>query len=163
MRFTHRARIGGGVVLAAALWIGATPGTAHAQARPAKGRTFAQQLVETTATAHPEADEIGISVTTRNGCVGIASTDKSDVGEKCEADDVTPMTTGKPSVGKEEGGYDVSFPLRDKAGTVIGVVGIGFKAAPGQTTASVTELARKIAAEMAAKIPSKATLFTSVP
>ncbi|MGH7584107.1 MAG: hypothetical protein ACREL5_12860 [Gemmatimonadales bacterium] len=148
-----------GTILTALLWIAATPGVGSAQVKPTATKTFAQALVDATHAAHPEIDEIGISAMTSHGCVGIASTDKSDVGEKCEADDVTPMKTGKPSVGKEGTGYDVSVPLHDVAGKTVGVLGVGFKAAPGQTAATVTQTAQKIAAEMAAKIPSKAKLF----
>jgi len=49
------------------------------------------------------------------------------------------MQTGKPFVEKEKDGFDVSLPLHDSTGKLIGVVGIGFKAAAGQTEASVTE------------------------
>jgi hypothetical protein len=138
--------------------------SAAAQANTAKkAKTasygFAQKLVESTHAAHPEADEIGISATTQRGCIGIASTDPSDVGEKCEADDIEPMKTGKPSVGKEGDGFDVGLPLHDAHGKLVGVVGIGFKASPGQTEASVTAAAKKIAADMERHIPSKAALL----
>ncbi len=130
-----------------------------AQTTASKGMSFAQKLVEATRMKHAEADEIGISTTTRRGCIGIAATDKSDIGEKCEKDDVEPMHTGKPFVEKEKDGFDVSLPLHDSTGKLISVVGIGFKAAAGQTEASVTEQAQKIASEMEAQIPSKAKLF----
>ena len=65
----------------------------------------------------------------------------------------------KTGRGKEKDGFDVSLPLHDSSGKIIGAVGIGFKSAPGQTEASVTEQARKIAAEMEVRIPSKAKLF----
>jgi hypothetical protein len=69
------------------------------------------------------------------------------------------MRTGKPVVEKEKDGFDVSLPLHDSTGLIIGAVGVGFKSVPGQTEASVTEQAQKIAAEMEAQIPSKAKLF----
>jgi len=162
MAATRRSRLPislAGTILLAVAGIGVGGRTASAQATPPKPKILAQHLVEAAKAAHPEADEIGISTTTKSGCVGIASTDASDVGEKCEADDSRPMQTGKPSVGKEEGGYDVSVPLHDAAGKVVGVLGVGFKAAAGQTAASVTTQAEKIARELAAKIHSKADLF----
>lgn len=137
----------------------AMPTLASAQKAARTGKSFAQKLVEATQAKHPEADEIGISTMTRRGCFGIASTDKGDIGEKCEKDDITPMQTGKPYVEKEKDGFDVSVPLHDSAGKVIGTLGVGFKPAAGQTEASVTEQAQKIAAEMEAQIPSKAKLF----
>jgi sensor histidine kinase regulating citrate/malate metabolism len=130
-----------------------------AQTKTQTGKTFAQKLVEATHAKHPESDEIGISANTSRSCIGIASTDKSDIGGKCEKEDSEPMRTGKPVVEKEKDGFDVSLPLHDSTGEIIGAVGVGFKSAPGQTEASVTEQARKIAAEMEAQIPSKAKLL----
>ncbi len=139
--------------------IAVAPAGAMAQAPSTHAAGFAQALVMATHAKHPEADEIGISATTAKGCFGIASTDKSDIGEKCEADDTRPMRTGKPSVEKEKDGYDVSLLLHDAAGRTVGVVGIGFTPAPGQTVASVTASAQRIAREMEAQIPSKTRLL----
>jgi hypothetical protein len=141
------------------LLITLSPVLISAQTKTHAGKSFAQKLVETTRAKHPELDEIGISAITSRGCVGIASTDKSDVGGKCEREDSEPMRTGKPVVEKEKDGFDVTLPLHDSAGKMIGSAGFGFKAAPGQTEASVTEQAQKIAAEMETQIPSKAKLF----
>lgn len=155
-------RIQVGSILAAVLTLailGLSPVLASAQAMTHKGKIFAQKLVEATQAEYSEVDEIGISTTTRSGCIGIASTDRSGIGEKCEKDDVEPMHTGKPYVEKEKDGFDVSLPLHDSAGRLIGVVGIGFKPAAGQTEASVVQQARKIASEMEAQIPSKTKLF----
>jgi hypothetical protein len=145
--------------LVAALFMSSSPAPASAQAPTPSGKIFAQTLVEATRAKHPEADEIGISANTSRGCMGIASTDKSDVGGKCEKEDSEPMRTGKPVVEKEKDGFDVSLPLDDSTGMMVGTVGVGFKLVPGQTEASVTEQAQKIATEMAAQIPSKAKLF----
>jgi cell division septation protein DedD len=162
MKLTHRIRtliILTGTALLVALLLSLLPVLASAQAKAPTERIFAQKLVEATQAKHPEADEVGISTNTRRGCIGIASTDKGDIGEKCEKDDITPMQTGKPYVEKEKDGFDVSVPLHDSTGKIIGTLGVGFKPAAGQTEASVTEHARKIAAEMEAQIPSKAKLF----
>jgi hypothetical protein len=126
----------------------------------ATGKILAQKLVEAAQAKHPEVDEIGILATTSRGCRGIASTDRTDIGEQCEADDVVPMRTGKPSVEKEGQGYDVAVLLHDAAGKTIGVLVVGFKGAPGQTEASARQRALEIEAEMAKQITSKADLFT---
>ena len=149
----------GETTLVAALLITLLPFPTYSQRKAHTGKSFAQMLVETTLAKHPESDEISISANTSRGCLGIASTDKSDVGGKCEKEDSEPMRTGKPVVEKEKDGFDVSLPLHDSAGKIIGAVGIGFKPAPGQTEASVTKLAMKIASEMEAQIPSKTALF----
>src|SRR5487761_140496 len=123
---------------------------------PAK--SMAQKLVEDTHAQHPEATEIGIVTVSAKGCRTIASTDKGDIGEKCERDDSAPIRTGKVSVGKESDGYDVSMPQHDSTGKAIGAVGIEFKVEAGQTKASVTAQAKKIAGEMEKQISSKAAL-----
>jgi cell division septation protein DedD len=148
-----------GTVLLVALLLSMLPVLTSAQTKTRTGKSFAQKLVEATQAKHPESDEIGISANTSRGCIGIASTDKSDIGGKCEKEDSEPMRTGKPVVEKEKDGFDVSLPLHDSTGKIIGAVGIGFKSAPGQTEASVTQQAQKIATEMEAQIPSKAKLF----
>ena len=149
----------GGAVLLMMTFTCMLPVFTLAQKEAAKAKSLAQKLVETTQAKHPELDEVGISATTASGCRGIASTDKSDIGEKCEKDDLAPMQTGKPFVEKEKDGYDISVPLHDSTGKIIGTLGIGFKPAAGQTEASLTEQAQKIAAEMEAQIPSKAKLL----
>lgn len=132
----------------------------HPVARPqSKSKSFAQTLVEQAKAKHAEADEVGIAVRLKSGCKTIASTDAGDVGETCEEDDIAPMQTGKPYVEKERDGYDVSVPLRDAQGRMIGSLGIGFKPATGQTESTRTAEALKISREMSAQIPSKATLF----
>jgi hypothetical protein len=148
-----------GKALLMALLISLLPVLTSTQTIAHAGKSFAQKLVETTRAKHPELDEIGISANTSRGCVGIASTDKSDIGGKCEKEDSEPMRTGKPVVEKEKDGFDVTLPLHDSTGKMIGSAGFGFKATPGQTEASVTEQAQKVAAEMEAQIPSKAKLF----
>src|SRR5579864_2698204 len=121
-------------------------------------KTVAQKLVEDTHAQHPEATEIGIVTVSAKGCRTIASTDKGDVGEKCESDDSAPMKTGKPYAEKEKDGYDISLPLHDATGMAIGAVGIEFKLEAGQTAANMIEKAKRIAGEMEKQIPSKAAL-----
>lgn len=135
------------------------PARTLAQTKAPAGKISAQKLVESTKAKHPESDEIGISAVTSKGCVGIASTDKTDIGGKCDKADSEPMHTGNSVVEKEKDGFDVSLPLHDSSGKIIGTVGFGFKSGTGKTEATVTEQARKIAAEMEAQVPSKGKLF----
>jgi len=139
-----------GVCLASAMTM------AQTARHPAK--SMAQKLVEDTHAQHPEATEIGIVTVSAKGCRTIASTDKGDIGEKCESDDSAPMKTGKPYAEKEKDGYDISLPLHDATGKAIGAVGIEFKLQTGQTAANMTEKAKQIAGEMEKQIPSKAAL-----
>ncbi len=133
-----------------------------AQTAKQPAKSVAQKLVEDTHAQHPEATEIGIVTVSAKGCRTIASTDKGDIGEKCETDDSAPIRTGKPYVEKEKDGYDVSLPLHDATGKAIGAVGIEFKLEAGQTAANMTEKAKQIAGEMEKQIPSKAALSKSV-
>ncbi len=145
-------------MLAAASLFALSPAPAAAQAN-GTAKSFAQKLVDAARARHPEADEIGILAMTAKGCYGIASTDKSDIGERCEADDMGPMKTGKPSVDKEGRGFDVSVLLHDATGKTVGVLAVGFKGAPGRTTTTVKRITARMESEMAAKISSKAMLL----
>jgi hypothetical protein len=137
----------------------AAPRQSAACPQSPKTEIVAQKLVEDMLSKHPEADEIGIAALSSHGCRTIASTDSGDIGESCEKDDSEPMRTGKPYVEKEKDGFDISVPLRDAGGKLIGTVGIGFKPHTGQTEAVLVDQARKIAAGMETQISSKAKLF----
>lgn len=114
--------------------------------------------MEDTHAQHPEATEIGIVTVSARGCRSIVSTDKGDIGEKCEAEDSAPMKTGKPNVEKEKDGYDISLPLHDASGKAIGALGIEFKLEASQTATNMSEKAKQIAGEMKKQISSKAAL-----
>jgi hypothetical protein len=135
------------------------PGPVFAGSPAAKPKIFAQKLVEEALAKHPGVDEVGISVRSPHGCRTIASTDKGDLGEACETDDLEPIRTGKPYVEKERDGYDVSVPLRDTVGRIVGSLGVGFKVSAGETKGTAIEQAAKISKEMAGEIPSKLQLF----
>lgn len=128
------------------------------QSKNTKPRVLAQKIVDDAHTKHPEASEIGIAIIGAHGCSTIASTDKRDVGEKCEKDDSEPMKTGKPFVEKEENNFDVSLPLHDLSGKAVGSVGIEIAPKAGQTEKDAIQQAQNIASEMEKGIPSKASL-----
>jgi hypothetical protein len=138
-------------------------GWISAVAKPA-GRIFAQQLVERALATHPEVTGVELSSTPAGKlCVAIASTDPKDLGDKCDTDELTPMKTNEPFVEKEkEGGkdvYDITMPLHDTGGNVIGAVGMDFKPEPGQKESQVVKAAQRIVGEMETQIPAKAKLF----
>ncbi len=118
---------------------------------------FAQSLVNQLHSAHPDFSEIGISaVIPGEGCYGLASTDKTDVGEKCESDDVVPLHTGRASIGTEGKDLDISLPLHDASGNVVGVIGI--ETAPGANRAAAISTVRAAVRKIEQQIPSKAKL-----
>lgn len=129
-----------------------------AQSQSTKPRVLAQKIVDDAHAKHPEASEIGIAIVGLHGCSTIASTDKGDIGEKCEKDDSEPMTTGKPFVEKEKNSFDVSLPLHDLSGKLIGSVGIEILPKAGPTEKDAVQQAQNIATEIEKGIPSKASL-----
>jgi hypothetical protein len=131
--------------------------------RPA-GKIFAQQLVEEAMAKHPQVSGVELSSTPPGkNCVTIASTEAKDLGEKCDNDEFTAMKTNKPFVEKEnEGGkevYDITMPLHDASGKLIGTVGLDFKPEPGQQQPQVGQVAQQLVREMETQIPSKDKLF----
>ena len=136
------------------------PAAKLAASKPApQAKGMAQQLVNKIHSQYPDIAEIGLSTKKAKGCVTIASTDKKDVGEKCERDAIAPMKTGKTSIEKEGARYAVSLPLRDIHGKVVGSLGLEFKPKPGQTKASILSQAKKIASQMGSKISSQSSLI----
>jgi hypothetical protein len=125
----------------------------------ASGKIFAQRLVEETLPKHPEVTGLEISAITKAGCKTIAATDPKDLEEKCDKDELQPLQTGEPFVDQERDGFDVTLPLHDKNGQIIAAVGLDFKAASGQTKASVLKQGQQIVTEMESQVSSKDKLF----
>jgi hypothetical protein len=127
--------------------------------QPAAAKPFAQKLVEDTLAAHPELEEVEIAAVSAGRCTMIASTSKEDLGEKCERDSTEPMRTGKPFIEKEKTVIEVSLPLHDVSGAVVGAAGIAFKAKPGQAEAAAVDQARRIVTGMESHVASLAVLL----
>jgi hypothetical protein len=130
----------------------------------ASGKIFAQQLVEEAMARSPQVSGVELSSTPPGKkCVTIASTEAGDVGEKCDSDEFTAMKTNKPFVEKEkEGGkdvYDITMPLHDASGKLIGTIGLDFKPELGQQEAQAVQIAGQIVHGMEVRIPTKAMLF----
>lgn len=142
------------IAAAACMLIGLSPTSFAAQS----SGTLAQRLVKRAMSANPQASEIGISVRTSTGCHSIASSDPSDVGERCESGDLQVMRTHRAHAVKEKDGYDVSVPLHDSAGRLIGSLAVEFRPQSEQSTAAAIRQAQTISRELAARIPSKASL-----
>ncbi len=151
----HRFR---NITLGSALALFAVAAVFAAPPNTAK-HAFAQDLVNELHSAHPEFSEIGISaVLPGKGCYGLASTDKSDIGERCESDDVTPLHTGRASIGTEGKNLDISLPLHDASGKIVGVIGI--ETAPGANRAATLSKVHAAVHAIEQRIPSKAKLIS---
>jgi hypothetical protein len=120
--------------------------------------TLAGRLVTQAMASHPQASEIGISVRTSSGCHSIASSDPSDVGERCESGDLRVMRTHHGHAVKERDGYDVSVPLHDSAGRLIGSLAVEFRLQSQQNTSAAIRQAEAISRHMAGQISSQASL-----
>ena len=142
------------IAAAACMLIGASATSFAAQTNA----TLAQRLVTQAMTSHSQASEIGISISTSTGCHSIASSDPSDVGERCESGDLRVLRTDHPHAVKEKDGYDVSVPLHDSTGKLIGSLAVEFRLRAEQSTSAAIRDAEASSREMAARIPSKASL-----
>jgi hypothetical protein len=124
----------------------------------------AQDLVDRTARKHPEITGLELSATHAGprDCVTIAATDATDLGGKCDRDEATALITLKPFVERELDGFDVTAPLHDANGKLIGTLGIDFKSQVGQTKADILKRTAQLLKEVEQQIPSKGFLFQPV-
>jgi len=124
-------------------------------------KTQAQHLVDLTAKKHPEITglEVSAALPGQKRCVTIAATNVKDLGEKCDKDEAIALKTLEPFVEQEPDGFDVTAPLHDANGKLIGTLGIDFKPDAGQTKADIVKRTAAILKEMEHQIPSKAYLF----
>ena len=127
-------------------------------------KTQAQNLVDLIAQKHSEISAVELSATPagHKRCVTIAATEPKDLREKCDQDEAAAMKTEESFVEQEPEGFDVTAPLHDATGKLIGALGIDFKQQPGQTKARVLKLTAALLKELEQQIPSKAFLFQSV-
>ena len=72
---------------------------------------------------------------------------------------MTAIKTNAPFVEKEKDGYDVTLPLHDSSGKVMGTAGMDFKPVPGQTKSDDVSKAKLIASELEKRFTSKEQLF----
>ena len=126
-------------------------------------KTQAQRLVDITAQKHPEIIGLELSATPpgKGICITIAATESKDLGEKCDEDEATALKTQKPFVEHEPDGFDVTAPLHDARGELIGTLGIDFKPQAEQTKSGVLKRTTELLREIERQIPSKAFLFQS--
>jgi hypothetical protein len=124
-------------------------------------KVMAQKAVEVIKAGHPEISglELAAIKSDTEGCKTIAATEVSEVGQKCDKDELTAIRTNKPFVEREKGEFDVTVPIHDSTGKIMATAGMDFKLRPGRTKASVVSEAQKIAAELEKKFSSKDELF----
>jgi len=137
------------------------PGASEDQQKP----ILAQKVTEELAAKHPEIASLEVSATPpqQTTCVTIAATEAKEIGGKCDDDEFAAIKTNKPFVEKaNEGGkevYDVTLPLHDTSGNVMGTIGMDINPAPGQQQSQIVEQALQVVREFEKRIPSRAKLF----
>jgi hypothetical protein len=127
----------------------------------ASGKSFAQKLVDDLVARHPELVRVGLHVTPPNGRrnVIIASNMTEKIGQKSDPEDLRAMRSGRPVLLKEGENFDVTLPLHDAKGKIIGTIGLTFEPEPSEQEGAVIRRAWEIAREIEKDIPSKAELF----
>ncbi len=127
------------------------------------GKSPAQRLVDELAKKHPELVRIGLHVIPPGSSENIivASNVAAKLGQKSDPEDLQAMETGRPVVLREGENFDVTLPLHDARGKIIGAIGLTLKPASGEQQGDATRHARAIARELEKRIPSRESLFGS--
>lgn len=131
------------------------------EASGAKGKIFAQKLVEELVAQHGDLVRVGLHLTPPNRTENIivASNVSEKIGKKSDQEDLKAIQTGKPVVLREDDNFDVTLPLHDASGKVIGAIGLTFKPRGSEQESSAVQRARRMAREVESKIPSAGRLF----
>ncbi|MGU7770324.1 hypothetical protein ACV229_09085 [Burkholderia sp. MR1-5-21] len=143
---------------AAAALLLALAWSAHADTPAAP---YAQQLVDTTLSAHPELTILALHVTPpAAGDNVIIASNIGRIGKPADADDLAVLDSGQPRVEvTKTGDLSVELPMRDAGGKTIGVIGSTFRYAPGIDRAVIVHRAEQVRDELAGRTPSLAALF----
>lgn len=128
---------------------------------PPAPKTFAQKLVDELAAKYPGLVRIGLHVTPPRGSENIivASNVPQKIGQRSDPEDLKAMQSRKPVVLKEGDNFDVTLPLHDATGRIIGAIGLAFQPRRGEQELDAVRRARAMAGELERQIPAKAKLF----
>jgi len=127
-------------------------------------KTQAQNLVDLIAQKHSEISAVELSATPagHKRCVTIAATEPKDLREKCDQDEAAAMKTEESFVEQEPEGFDVTAPLHDLTGKLVGALGIDFKQQTGTDESQSPQTHSSAPKELEQQKPSKAFFFQSV-
>lgn len=125
--------------------------------------SFAQNLVVTTKNAHPELQKLGLHAIPplQTDYAIIANGITSKIGKKSSTADLTVVTTGKPTVKRDEAGkfFDLCLPIADSSGRAIGITVMEIPFAFAKDADDALAQAAAVRDQMQAKISSHAQLF----
>ncbi|HLJ39063.1 MAG TPA: hypothetical protein VKT54_11710 [Steroidobacteraceae bacterium] len=128
----------------------------------APSHTYAQQLVDEFLERYPQIEILAIHATPPDSDYNIiAGSNIGRLGKKADNDDMRCVFTGKPNLELNSSGkrFESEMQLHDRAGTVIGAVGVVFAYRKGDDKEALHERAEKIKAELEKRIPDSAALF----
>jgi hypothetical protein len=132
--------------------------TAGARAQPSAA--YAQKVVEQIKAIHPEITGLELAaIKAGKGCQTIAATEKAEIGQKCDKDELTARKTNRPFVEQEKTEFDVTLPIHDPEGNVIATAGMDFNREAGRTKETVVGEALKVGSELERKLISETDLF----
>ncbi len=128
----------------------------------APSNTYAQQLVDEFIDRYPDIEVLAIHVTPPDSDYNIiAGSNIGRLGKKADNDDMRCVFTGKPNLEVNSTGkrFESELQLHDRAGNVIGAVGIVVAYKNGDDKRALHARAEKVAAELEKRIPDSASLF----
>lgn len=128
----------------------------------APSNTYAQQLVDEFIDRYPDIEVLAIHVTPPGSDYNIiAGSNIGRLGKKADNDDMRCVFTGKPNLEVNSTGkrFESELQLHDRAGNVIGAVGIVVAYKNGDDKRALHARAEKVAAELEKRIPDSASLF----
>ena len=128
----------------------------------APSNTYAQKLVEEFIERYPEVEILAIHATPPDSDYNIiAGSNIGRLGKKADNDDMRCVFTGKPNLEVNSRGnrFESELQLHDRAGHVIGAVGIVVAYKKGDDKEALHARAEKIKAELEKRIPDAASLF----
>ena len=128
----------------------------------APSNTYAQQLVDEFIDRYPDIEVLAIHVTPPDSDYNIiAGSNIGRLGKKADNDDMRCVFTGKPNLEVNSTGkrFESELQLHDRAGNVIGAVGIVVAYKNGDDKRALHARAEKVTAELEKRIPDSASLF----
>lgn len=130
----------------------------------APANTYAQRLVDEFLDKYPAIEILAIHATPPDGDYNIiAGSNIGRIGKKADNDDMRCVFTGKPNLEVNSTGkrFESEMQLHDRAGHVIGAVGVVVAYKQGDDKKALHSRAERIRAEMEKQIPDAASLFRS--
>jgi hypothetical protein len=124
---------------------------------------YAQDLVVKTKNAHPELQKLGLHAIPpgQTDYAIIASPITSKIGKKSSEGDLSVLTSGKPTVERNEKGqfYDLCLPISDAAGRPLGITVMEIPFSAAKNSDDALAKATAVRDEMQKNIPGHDQLF----